>query len=76
MRRQTAAGDHTMQVGVMEQGLTLSLTPSMEHGEKAYLRAQVLGISGDCEQGFRCGSEQDAIEFSLILIGNCCNLLR
>ena len=61
-----------MQVGVMEQGLT----PSMEHGEKAYLRAQVLGISGDCEQGFRCGSEQDAIEFSLIVIGNCCNLIR
>jgi len=46
-----------MQVGVMEQGLTLGLTPSMEHGEKAYLRAQVLGISGDSEQGFRCGSE-------------------
>jgi len=46
-----------MQVGVMEQGLTLSLTPSMEHGEKAYLRAQVLGISDDSEQGFRCSSE-------------------
>ena len=50
--------------------------PSMEHGEKADLGAQVLGISGDGEQGLRRGPEQDAIELSLILIGNCRNLLR
>ena len=52
------------------------LTPGVEHGEKANLGAQVLGISGDSEQGLRRGPEQDAIELSLILIGNCCNLLR
>ena len=50
--------------------------PSMEHGKKADLGAQVLGISGDGEQGFRRGPEQDAIELSLILMGNGCNLLR
>ena len=50
--------------------------PSMEHGKKADLGAQVLGISGDGEQGLRRGPEQDAIELSLILIGNGCNLLR
>jgi hypothetical protein len=48
----------------------------VKHGEKADLGAQVLGISGDGEQGFRRGPEQDGIELSLILIGNCCNLLR
>ena len=42
----------------------------MEHGEKADLGAQMLGISGDGEQGFRRGPEQNAIELSLILIGD------
>jgi hypothetical protein len=49
--------------------------PSMEHGEKANLGAQVLGISGDGEQGLRRGPEQDAIELSLILVGDGGNLL-
>ena len=40
---QTAARDHTMQVGVMEQ----IGTPGMEHGEKADFSTQVLGISRD-----------------------------
>ena len=51
-----------MQVGMMEQ----VLTPSVKYGEKADLGAQVLGISGDGEQGLRRGPEQDAIELSLI----------
>jgi predicted RNA-binding protein with TRAM domain len=34
-----------MQVGVMQQ----VRTPSVKHGEKAELGAQVLGISGDGE---------------------------
>jgi hypothetical protein len=50
--------------------------PSMEYDEKADLRAQMLGISGDGEQGFRGGPEQDAIELSFVLIGNGRNLLR
>ena len=68
--RETTAGNHTMQVGMMEQ----VLAPSVKYGEKADLGAKVLGISGDGEQGLRRGPEQDAIELSLILIGNCCNL--
>ena len=48
--------------------------PGVEHGEKADLGAQVLGISADGEQGLRGGSEQDAVELPLVLIGNCCNL--
>ena len=61
-----------MQVGMMKQ----VRAPSVKHSEKADLRAQVLGIGGDGEQGLGRGPEQDAIELSLILIGNCCNLLR
>ena len=48
--------------------------PSVEHGEKADLGPQVLGISADGEQGLRSGAEQDAVEFPLVLIGNRCNL--
>jgi hypothetical protein len=48
----------------------------MKHGEKPDLRTQVFGISGDGEQGLCRSLEQDAIEFSLILVGNGGNLLR
>jgi hypothetical protein len=51
-------------------------SPSMEYSEESDLCAQVLGISGDGEQGLRRGLEQDAVDLSLILIGNGCNLLR
>jgi hypothetical protein len=59
-----------MQVGMMEQ----VLTPGVEHGEKANLRTQMLGISGDGEQGLRRGLEQDAIQLSLVVIGDGGNL--
>ena len=52
------------------------LAPGVEHGEKANLGAQVLGIGGDGEQGLGRGPEQDAIELSLILIGDSGNLFR
>ena len=61
-----------MQVGVMEQ----VRAPGVEHGKKADLGAEVLGISGDGEQGLRRGSKQDAVELPLVLIGNRCNLFR
>jgi peroxiredoxin len=60
-----------MQVGMMKQ----VRAPSVKHGEKADLGAQVLGISGDGEQGLRRGSEKNAIELSLILVGDGGNLL-
>ena len=50
------------------------LAPGMEYGEKANLRTQVLGISGDGEQGLRCGLEQYAIQLSLVLISDGGNL--
>ena len=59
-------------MGMMEQ----VRSPSMEHSEKSDLRAQMLGISGDGEQGLCRRLEQDTVELPLILIGNGCNLLR
>ena len=51
------------------------LAPGVEHGEKADLSTEVLGIGGDGAQSLRRSPEQDTIELSLVLIGNCCNLL-
>jgi hypothetical protein len=48
----------------------------VEHGKKADLGAEVLGISGDGEQALRRGSEQDAVELPLVVIGNRCNPFR
>ena len=48
----------------------------MKHGEKADLSPQVFGISGDSAQSLRGSPEQNAIELSLVLVGDCCNLFR
>ena len=50
-----------MQVGMEMQ----VLAPSVEHGEKADLGTQVLGIGGDGASSLRRGPEQNAIEHSL-----------
>ena len=42
VERQSAAGDHAMQVRVMQQ----VRSPGVEHGEEADLRTQVCGIGG------------------------------
>src|SRR5580693_8887733 len=70
IRRETTSGDHTMQVGMMKQ----VRAPSMEHGKKADLGTQMFWISGDGAQGLCRGPKQNAIEFSLILIGDGGNL--
>src|SRR5260370_36274147 len=70
--REPTSGDHTMQVAMMKQ----VRAPSMEHGKKADLGTQMFGISGDGAQGLCCGSKQNAIELSLILIGDGGNLVR
>jgi hypothetical protein len=43
IERKATAGHHAMQVGMMQE----VLSPGVEHGEKANLSAQVLGIDGD-----------------------------
>ena len=54
IRRQAAAGDDAVQVG-MEQKV---LAPGMEDGEEPHSRTQMFGIGGDGEQGFSAGAER------------------
>ena len=66
----TARND-TMQMWMMLQ----ILTPGMEYGDEADLRAQVLGSSGDRTQGLGGGVKQDVVDHGLILIRNRGNRL-
>ncbi len=51
--RQSAAGSHTMQMGMMQQ----VLPPSVEDGQKTDASAQMLGVGGNAEQCLRAGLE-------------------
>ena len=46
------------------------LTPGMEYGDEADLRAQVLGSLCDRAQGLGGGVKQDVVDHGLILIRN------
>src|SRR4030095_573991 len=55
----------------MEMGVVLQvLPPSMEHGQKADVSTQVLGIGGDDAQRGGRGAKQDAVDDFLVLQGN------
>ena len=58
LRRQSAAGYHTVQMRMQQK----VLSPGVQHGEEADDRTQVLGVSGDGEQGLRHGAEQDGVD--------------
>src|SRR6266404_848246 len=55
-----------MQVGMKEE----ILSPTVEHGEEADLGAEMLGIGSDGGQGLGCGSEQNAVDESFVLVSN------
>jgi hypothetical protein len=52
-------------MGVMEQ----VLSPGVEHAEKAYLCAEVLGSGRNFQERRGAGLEEQAIEEALVLIG-------
>jgi hypothetical protein len=54
-----------MEVGMSEK----SLAPSVEHGHKADVGAQVFGISRDLKEGLGRGPKQQAVNQNLILQG-------
>jgi hypothetical protein len=55
-----------MQVGMKEE----ILSPTVEHGEEADLGAEMFGIGSDGGQGLGCGSEQNAVDESFVLVSN------
>src|SRR5882672_9708647 len=57
VRPDAAARHHTVEMWMKVE----ILTPGVKDRKKADRRARAFGIGGDCEQGFRCRAEQDAI---------------
>ena len=43
------------------------LSPGVEHAEEADLRAEMLGIGGDLQQGRGAGAEQEIVDDLLVL---------
>ena len=62
---ETAGRNHTMQMGMMLE----FLTPGMEHAEEADFGAEMAGITGDFEQRFGTGPEQEIVDDLLVLQG-------
>ena len=52
--RQPSSRYYTMQVGMMLE----SLSPGMENGKESDLGPQVLGISGNLEEGGGCSTKE------------------
>ncbi len=46
------------------------LTPGMQHGEEADLRAQVFRVAGNGKQGLRRGTEQDVVDHIFVVEGD------
>ena len=42
------------------------LSPGVQHRQKAYPGAEVLGVGGDLQQGFGCRTEENAINHPLV----------
>ena len=53
VRRKTSGRDYTMDMRMIKQ----VLPPSVQHGKKADLGAEMFGVGGDLEQGFCGGAE-------------------
>src|SRR5260370_751339 len=62
VRRQPAAGDDAMQVGMEEQ----VLPPGVQQRRDADLGAESLGVRGQGEQGRRGGPEEQVVEPPLV----------
>src|SRR5882724_5822221 len=63
IERQAAGGNDAMDMGMKPE----LLAPSVQHGEEADFRAEVLRIASDFEKNFRTGAEQQIIEDLFVL---------
>ncbi len=70
--RQSTGGNHAMDVRVEPE----FLIPGMQHTEEADLRAEMSGIAGDFEKGFRTGTKQKIVDDLLVLQGQWRQLTR
>lgn len=52
------------------------LIPGVQHSEEADLRAEMLGIAGNFEKGFRTGAKQKIVNDLLVPQSQWCQLTR
>ena len=52
------------------------LIPGVQHTEEADLRAEMLGIAGNFEKGFRTGAKQKIVNDLLVPQSQCCQRTR
>ena len=64
--RESPAGDHAVEVGMMHQGLA----PGVEHRKEPDLGAQMTGIRRDGPQRLGDRPEEEAIDDGLVLVGD------
>src|SRR5881227_2209699 len=62
---QAAAGNDAVQVGMKVK----VLAPGMEHGKEADFHAQMFGVAGNGEQGFRRGAEENVVDDVFVVEG-------
>ncbi len=72
IERQSAGGHDAMRVRVMFE----LLIPGAEHTEEADLRAELLRIASDFEEGFGAGLQQEMVQDFLVLQGERCQFMR
>jgi hypothetical protein len=70
--RESAGGDHTMDMRMMLQ----LLVPRVEDTEEADFGAQMSGMASDFEQGLGAGAEQQIVENLLVLQRQGCQKMR
>jgi hypothetical protein len=63
VQRQTAGGNHTVNVRMMLK----FLVPGVKDAEESNLGAEALGIAGDLKQRFGAGLEQQGIDLAFVL---------
>src|SRR5713101_2676087 len=63
IERQSPGGHHAMHMRMKSE----FLIPGVQHAEEADLRAEVPGIAGDFQKGFRTGAKQKIVDDLLIL---------
>lgn len=68
---QSAGGDNAVQVGVMHQGLS----PGVQYCEESDIRSEVFWVGSNGTKGFRGSSEEDGVDYTLVLKGKRGNLI-
>jgi hypothetical protein len=72
VRRQSSAGNDTVDMGMEEE----ILSPSVQNAKEADIGAQVFRLASNFQKRLRYSPEQEVVEFDLVLEYECLQLMR